>query len=49
MKDVKLRLLDTTKVKEEKAKWQFINIVIPILFLILFAFLFTYLRKKRFT
>ncbi|MEM9820992.1 MAG: hypothetical protein AAF985_07960, partial [Bacteroidota bacterium] len=48
-KEVKLRLLDTVKARDEKNKWRMINIVLPLLFLGLFGFAFNYLRKRRFT
>jgi gliding-associated putative ABC transporter substrate-binding component GldG len=47
-KEVKLRLLDTVKAQAEETKWQLINIVLPLVFLILFGFAYTWLRKKRF-
>lgn len=48
-KEVKLRLLDAVKTKQERKKWQFINIGLPLLFLALFGFLFNFIRKRRFT
>jgi ABC-2 type transport system permease protein len=36
-KEVKIRLLDKAKIKLEKTKWQFINVVAPLLLLIFFA------------
>ena len=48
MKEVKLRLLDTTKVEQEKTKWQVINIVLPLAFLIVFGLLFNYLRHRKY-
>lgn len=48
MKEVKLRLLDKTKIQEEKTKWQVINILIPLVFLVVFGLLFNYLRQRRF-
>lgn len=37
-KNIELRLLDKTRVKAEKTKWQLINIVLPIIAIILFGF-----------
>lgn len=48
-KEVKLRLLDNVKAKEEKTKWQLVNILIPLAFLGLFALVFTRLRKRKYT
>ena len=47
-KDVKLRLLDTVKAKAEETKWQMINIVLPILFLLLFGLLYNWMRRRRY-
>jgi gliding-associated putative ABC transporter substrate-binding component GldG len=47
-KEVVLRLLDKQKVEEEKGKWQFINISLPILLVILFGFIYQQLRKRRY-
>lgn len=47
-KDVKLRLLDKVKAKAEKTKWQLINILIPVVFLILFGLIYNAIRRKRF-
>ena len=47
-KTVKLRLLDLRKVDEEKSYWRTLNIALPLCFIILFGFLFNYIRMKRF-
>jgi gliding-associated putative ABC transporter substrate-binding component GldG len=48
-KEVKLRLLDAVKTKQERKKWQFINIGLPLLFLAFFGVLFNFIRKRRYT
>jgi len=48
-KEVKLRLLDAVKTKQERKKWQFINIGLPLLFLAFFGFLFNFIRKRRYS
>ncbi|HSN59579.1 MAG TPA: Gldg family protein, partial [Ferruginibacter sp.] len=48
-KDYVVRLLDTKKVKEEKSFWQVINIAIPVLLVILFAIIFQWLRKRKYS
>ena len=48
-KDYTLRLLDTKKLANEKTNWQLINIVAPILLVILFAFIFQWLRRRRYS
>jgi ABC-2 type transport system permease protein len=47
-KDFTLRLLDLKGVKEQKTTWQFINIVLPVLIVILFGFIYQQLRKKKY-
>jgi gliding-associated putative ABC transporter substrate-binding component GldG len=47
-KEYKLRLLDRTKVKSEKLKWELINIVVPILIVLLLGVAFYFIRRKRF-
>jgi gliding-associated putative ABC transporter substrate-binding component GldG len=48
-KDLDLPLLDKEKVYENYSATQVITIGLPILFLGLFGFLFTYLRKRRYS
>ncbi|MEP7254226.1 MAG: gliding motility-associated ABC transporter substrate-binding protein GldG [Ferruginibacter sp.] len=48
-KDYTLRLLDKKKVDDEKTTWQLINIVVPILLVFLFAVLYQFLRKRKYT
>ncbi|HZJ36363.1 MAG TPA: gliding motility-associated ABC transporter substrate-binding protein GldG [Gillisia sp.] len=47
-KEINIAFLDTEKVAEEREKWQFINLVIPLGLLALGAFAFNYFRKKRY-
>jgi gliding-associated putative ABC transporter substrate-binding component GldG len=47
-KDIVLRLLDGQKVKERKATWQFINIALPVLLVILFGWLYQGFRKRKY-
>lgn len=47
-KEVKLRMLDKTKAREERAKWQLVNIVGPLLILGIFGFLFYTIRRRRY-
>lgn len=48
-REFKLRLLDKSKIQEEKTKWKIINTILPVLFIILFAILLAYIRKRRYT
>lgn len=47
-KTVKLRLLDLRKVDQEKSYWRSLNIAVPLLFVIVFGFLFNFIRRRRF-
>jgi gliding-associated putative ABC transporter substrate-binding component GldG len=47
-KEIKLRLLDSVKTQKEKTKWQMINLVFPLIFLLLFGLLFHYIRKRKY-
>lgn len=47
-KEVKIRPLDKEKVKNERVKWQIINIAVPLFSIVLFGFLWAYARKKCF-
>jgi len=47
-KEVKIRLLDKTRLRTEKAKWQLINTIAPLLLLILFAIFQHYYRKHKY-
>lgn len=47
-KDVKLRLLNTVRVQNEKLKWQLINVALPIVLVIAGGFAFGYYRRKKY-
>ena len=48
-KDYVLRLLDTKKLEKQKTMWQIINIAIPVLMIIIFAIIFQWRRKIKYT
>ncbi len=48
-KEVKLRLLDGVKVKEEKSFWKLINIFVPILIVGLFGLGYNYWRRRKYS
>ncbi len=47
-KDIVLRLLDSQKVQEKKTLWQFINIALPVLLVILAGFIYQQVRKRKY-
>ena len=48
-KDINIAFLDSDKIKDNKGKWQLINIALPLALLALFGFVFNYLRKRKYT
>jgi ABC-2 type transport system permease protein len=47
-KEVKLRLLNTVRVNDEKTKWQLINVAMPILLILMLGVGYGYWRRKRY-
>ncbi|MFN0037218.1 MAG: gliding motility-associated ABC transporter substrate-binding protein GldG [Saprospiraceae bacterium] len=47
-KEVKLRLLDTVRAKDEQSFWRGLNLGLPLVFLAAFGLLFNWLRKRRY-
>lgn len=47
-KDIVLRLLDSKKVQEKKSLWQFVNIGLPVLLVIISGFIYQQVRKKKY-
>ena len=47
-KEVKLRLLDIGKVKEQRLTWQLLNVLGPIVFLLLFGIFYALFRKRKY-
>ncbi len=48
-KNIKLRVLNKSKVKQERLKWQLINIILPILIIILFGIIISRWRKIKYS
>lgn len=47
-REVKLRLLDTEKIKSEKLQWQLVNMIVPIVLILIFGFGFNFVRRKKY-
>ncbi len=47
-KEVKIRPLDKVKIKDERLKWQVLNLALPLVLLIAYGVLRAYLRKQKF-
>jgi ABC-2 type transport system permease protein len=48
-KEIKVRMLDKVKIKDEKLQWQLINTLLPILAVILYGIGYSYVRRKKYT
>lgn len=48
-KDYVLRLLDANKVRNEKTKWQLINLITPVVLVVLLGFVNFFIRKRKYT
>jgi ABC-2 type transport system permease protein len=47
-KEVKIRPLDKTKIRDNRSYWQVLNCVMPLIVLLVFGVLLTYLRKRKY-
>ncbi len=48
-RELKVRLLDATKVNKERVKWQVINTLVPIAIIILLGLVMAFVRKKKYS
>ena len=48
-KDYTLRLLDKRKVDDQKLTWQLINTVLPVMAVVLFAIIYLWVRKRKYS
>lgn len=47
-KDLRLRLLDAGRVTRERLTWQFVNVGLPIILVLVFASCYLFFRKRRY-
>ena len=47
-RELKIRLLDTTKIGQERTKWQLINTLVPIALIIALGFVMAIVRKRKY-
>jgi ABC-2 type transport system permease protein len=47
-REIKIRLLDLKKIKSEKLKWQLLNILLPVAFVVVAGVVYGYVRRRRF-
>jgi gliding-associated putative ABC transporter substrate-binding component GldG len=43
-----LRLLDPARIEDEKTKWQIINVALPVIIIVIFAFFFQAVRNRKY-
>jgi ABC-2 type transport system permease protein len=48
-RELKLRLLDSARIRNERTKWQLINILGPVLIVVLSGLVYAFFRKKRYS
>ena len=48
-REVKLRLLNKTKIRSERLFWQVVNVLLPLILLLIFGVIRFYIRKRKFT
>ena len=48
-RELKVRLLDKTKIDRERTKWQVINTLLPIALIIALGFVMAFIRKKKYS
>lgn len=48
-REMKLRLLDKTKISSSRIVWQLINLLVPVIFVILVGVLLVWLRKRKYS
>lgn len=47
--DVKLRLLDIVRLREESGFWKWINVGVPVVLIVLFSMIYNILRKRKYS
>ena len=48
-RELKVRLLDTAKIDQERTKWQVINTLVPIALIVALGFVMAFIRKKKYS
>lgn len=48
-RELKIRLLDSSRIKSERLKWQLINILLPVMLVIAAGLIYNFVRKRRYT
>jgi len=48
-KEISIPFLDLQKTTEKRTQWQLLNILLPLVLLIIFGFIFNYIRKRKYS
>ncbi|WP_405606116.1 gliding motility-associated ABC transporter substrate-binding protein GldG [Polaribacter sp. Asnod1-A03] len=48
-KTLQIKTLDKQKAYKERTFWQFLNVVLPLILLLIFGFVFNFLRKRKYS
>lgn len=48
-RELKIRLLDTNKINSNAITWQIVNVIVPSAIVVIFGFILTIIRKRKFT
>jgi ABC-2 type transport system permease protein len=48
-KSLQIRMLDKQKAFKERTFWQFLNVILPLIFLFTFGVIFNYLRRQKYS
>ena len=48
-RELKLRLLDKTKINKQRVQWQVINLLVPVLIIVILGSILIWIRKRKYT
>ncbi|MDR0363522.1 MAG: gliding motility-associated ABC transporter substrate-binding protein GldG [Bacteroidales bacterium] len=48
-RELKIRLMDKTIIEQDRLFWQILNVVAPIVLIVIFGFIWIFVRKRRYT
>jgi ABC-2 type transport system permease protein len=47
-KEIKLRLLDKVKAREQKLMWQVLNMALPVVLIAIFGLVYNFIRRRKY-
>lgn len=48
-REITLRLLEKNRIINQRLKWQLVNTLLPLVLIVIFGFMWTYLRRKKYS